>query len=77
MEHRGAMKSLNQEQWKAVTSVVDRVHGAGPYIILGPPGTGKTVTVGFLNYTIRDNFHFSFQISYVSIRGLMHSTCKF
>ncbi|BBN09990.1 hypothetical protein MPTK1_5g00070 [Marchantia polymorpha subsp. ruderalis] len=45
VEHRGAMKSLNQEQWKAVTSVVDRVHGAGPYIILGPPGTGKTVTV--------------------------------
>ncbi|KAL2650062.1 hypothetical protein R1flu_018190 [Riccia fluitans] len=45
LEHRGAVKSLNKEQWKAVTSVVDRVHGSGPYIILGPPGTGKTVTV--------------------------------
>ncbi|XP_002992741.2 probable RNA helicase SDE3 [Selaginella moellendorffii] len=36
--------SLNEEQMSAVQEIVAK-RGAPPYIIFGPPGTGKTVTV--------------------------------
>ncbi|KDO22232.1 hypothetical protein SPRG_12317 [Saprolegnia parasitica CBS 223.65] len=37
--------TLNHLQTSAVTHIVARSSGAAPYIIFGPPGTGKTVTV--------------------------------
>ncbi|EQC30526.1 hypothetical protein SDRG_11843 [Saprolegnia diclina VS20] len=37
--------TLNEHQTSAVTRIVARASGAAPYIIFGPPGTGKTVTV--------------------------------
>jgi helicase MOV-10 len=36
---------LNYEQQKAVGSVVSRNYGILPYLISGPPGTGKTKTI--------------------------------
>ncbi|KAJ1549596.1 Helicase MOV-10 [Cladochytrium tenue] len=39
------MKELNFEQRMAVRNVVERRHGNVPYIIFGPPGTGKTMTI--------------------------------
>lgn len=38
-------KDLNWEQKKAVESSLLRAHGTLPYLISGPPGTGKTKTV--------------------------------
>ncbi|CAM6089205.1 unnamed protein product [Calypogeia fissa] len=38
-------KFLNMEQRKAVENIANHVPGSGPYVILGPPGTGKTVTM--------------------------------
>ncbi|XP_059343906.1 helicase MOV-10 isoform X1 [Ammospiza nelsoni] len=35
----------NEEQCKAVTHIVTGVSRPAPYLIFGPPGTGKTVTV--------------------------------
>lgn len=36
---------LNHEQRQAVCVVLNRVSGAGPTLVFGPPGTGKTVTM--------------------------------
>ncbi|CAN8103866.1 unnamed protein product [Discula destructiva] len=38
-------KDLNWEQKKAVESALLRSHGTLPYLISGPPGTGKTKTI--------------------------------
>jgi helicase MOV-10 len=38
-------KSLNTQQQSAVNSIVQRLPGKPPFIIFGPPGTGKTSTV--------------------------------
>lgn len=35
----------NEEQCKAVTHIVTGVSRPAPYLIFGPPGTGKTVTM--------------------------------
>ncbi|KAG8981815.1 hypothetical protein FRB90_006969 [Tulasnella sp. 427] len=35
----------NPPQLEAVTAIVNRPHGGVPFVIWGPPGTGKTVTV--------------------------------
>lgn len=36
---------LNYEQLRAITTVVRRNYGQVPYLVTGPPGTGKTKTV--------------------------------
>eukprot|EP00966_Prymnesium_polylepis_P168292 3891327-Prymnesium_polylepis.1 len=36
---------LNTEQLTAVADVVANRHGTAPYVIFGPPGTGKTMVV--------------------------------
>ncbi|GAQ82685.1 Silencing defective protein SDE3 [Klebsormidium nitens] len=36
---------LNRQQRQAVGSLLEGAGGRGPYIIFGPPGTGKTVTM--------------------------------
>lgn len=38
-------QDLNWEQKKAVESICSRSHGACPFLISGPPGTGKTKTI--------------------------------
>lgn len=38
-------QNLNWEQKKAVESIFSRSHGVLPYMISGPPGTGKTKTI--------------------------------
>ncbi|KAA8913536.1 P-loop containing nucleoside triphosphate hydrolase protein [Sphaerosporella brunnea] len=38
-------KELNYEQQKAVESVLKQCYGSVPYLISGPPGTGKTKTL--------------------------------
>lgn len=38
-------RDLNWEQKKAVESIWSRSHGTLPYLISGPPGTGKTKTI--------------------------------
>lgn len=38
-------KDLNWEQKKAVESALQRTHGTLPFLISGPPGTGKTKTI--------------------------------
>jgi helicase MOV-10 len=38
-------KQLNFEQQKAVDTIIKRQYGAVPFIISGPPGTGKTKTL--------------------------------
>ncbi|CAI4217465.1 unnamed protein product [Parascedosporium putredinis] len=49
--HRGKFRQkfvdqgLNWEQKKAVQAICERNHGAMPYLVSGPPGTGKTKTV--------------------------------
>ncbi|EFJ06221.1 hypothetical protein SELMODRAFT_430895 [Selaginella moellendorffii] len=42
--HPMSRGSLNEEQMSAVQEIVAK-RGAPPYIVFGPPGTGKTVTV--------------------------------
>ncbi|KAJ3213962.1 hypothetical protein HDU67_002270 [Dinochytrium kinnereticum] len=36
------MRDLNEEQKMAIQNIVEQQHGTVPYIIFGPPGTGKT-----------------------------------
>ena len=35
----------NPEQGAAVQIIVSRLSGPAPYVVFGPPGTGKTVTL--------------------------------
>ncbi|KAI0693032.1 P-loop containing nucleoside triphosphate hydrolase protein [Cytidiella melzeri] len=35
----------NQQQVEAVAAIVDRPAGSVPFVVFGPPGTGKTVTI--------------------------------
>ena len=35
----------NTQQWQVVSSIVDRSHQPYPYVVFGPPGTGKTTTL--------------------------------
>ncbi|KAG8893509.1 hypothetical protein FRB99_001899, partial [Tulasnella sp. 403] len=37
--------ATNEPQLKAVTAIVNRPPGSVPFVIFGPPGTGKTVTL--------------------------------
>lgn len=43
--HRFVDQALNWEQKKAIESSLLRTHGILPYLISGPPGTGKTKTI--------------------------------
>ena len=49
--HRGKFrqqffdKELNWEQKKAVQAICERNYGSMPYLVSGPPGTGKTKTI--------------------------------
>ncbi|KAL4218612.1 Helicase MOV-10 [Mactra antiquata] len=47
-------RELNPEQQKAVTNIVQGTSRPAPYMIFGPPGTGKTVTV---TEAIRQVYH--------------------
>ena len=38
-------RRLNAEQRAAVRSIVEGSHGPVPYLLFGPPGTGKTTTL--------------------------------
>ena len=38
----------NPQQWHAVSSIVDRSHQPYPFVVFGPPGTGKTSTLVFV-----------------------------
>ncbi|KAI9352277.1 P-loop containing nucleoside triphosphate hydrolase protein [Zopfochytrium polystomum] len=44
-DEAAGMAELNGEQRMAVRNVVERRHGHVPYVIFGPPGTGKTKTI--------------------------------
>lgn len=35
----------NPEQWQAVSRIVDGSHAPYPFVLFGPPGTGKTTTL--------------------------------
>ena len=37
--------SENEEQMTAIRQIVAGSSGTAPYIVFGPPGTGKTVTM--------------------------------
>lgn len=39
------MINSNEEQKQAVQNIVYKTSGNAPFIIFGPPGTGKTMTI--------------------------------
>uniref|UniRef100_A0A7R9UEK9 RNA helicase n=1 Tax=Pinguiococcus pyrenoidosus TaxID=172671 RepID=A0A7R9UEK9_9STRA len=45
VEETLANKALNEKQLQAVTDILRRSSGVAPYLIFGPPGTGKTMTL--------------------------------
>ena len=58
-ESRWIDQTINTEQKRAVATILSRCCGLAPYIIHGPPGTGKTKTVvEAANQIIRQNFCF-------------------
>ncbi|KAJ7598461.1 P-loop containing nucleoside triphosphate hydrolase protein [Mycena floridula] len=42
---RNALIASNPAQARAVASIVNRAPGSIPFVVFGPPGTGKTVTI--------------------------------
>ena len=40
-----AIRNLNDKQNVAVQAIVSRSHGSAPFMLFGPPGTGKTTTM--------------------------------
>jgi AAA domain len=38
-------ESLNQQQRKALQSIINKTSGTAPFVLIGPPGTGKTKTI--------------------------------
>ena len=38
-------KELNEQQKQAVRNIVNGSHGMAPFLVFGPPGTGKTTTL--------------------------------
>lgn len=48
--------SNNERQASAVRSIVYKLHGTSPFVLFGPPGTGKTVTiVESIRHILRNN----------------------
>jgi helicase MOV-10 len=43
--HSRTLRDLNHEQKVAIVNILERKHGIAPYVIFGPPGTGKTKCV--------------------------------
>ncbi|CAK5272785.1 unnamed protein product [Mycena citricolor] len=37
--------AADPEQWETVVTIVNQPRGSAPFLVFGPPGTGKTVTV--------------------------------
>ena len=42
---RPIQSQLNAQQLQAVENIVVHRHGSAPYLVFGPPGTGKTMVV--------------------------------
>ena len=63
----------NQEQLRAVQHIVAGSSGTAPYLVFGPPGTGKTVTVveaikqvSFPFFIFQENFTIFAKLSFQS-----------